>query len=67
MQDHSVVSIISFLLTFFCYLSITLPVLLPWLLALWHRIRDSQKALPKGETKAPYCQGCSILKNTIVI
>jgi len=66
MSDHSATSILPFLLTFFCYLIVIviLPVLLIWLPELLRRrTSDEQKALPRGETKAPYCPACEAEKD----
>ena len=67
MLDHSVISILPYLLTFCCYLIVILPLLLIWLpeLIQWRsprrgalRASDVQKALLDGPTKAPSCPAC---------
>ena len=67
MLDHSAGSILPFLLTFFCYLIVLLPLLLIWLPELLgRRARDGQEAsLPDGATEAPYCPACQAEKGQI--
>lgn len=71
MLDHSVISILPYLLTFCCYLIVILPLLLIWLpeLIQWRsprrgalRASDVQKAFPDGPTKAPSCPACEAEK-----
>lgn len=65
MHDHSAISILPFLLTIFCYLMVTLPLLLIWLPELLQRrSSDGQEALPDGVTKAPHCPACEAEKKT---
>jgi hypothetical protein len=51
MLDHSAVSILPFLLTFFSFLIVILPLLLIW--------------LPDGATEAPCCPACQAEKDQI--
>jgi IS1 family transposase/transposase-like protein len=64
MLDHSAASILPFLLTFFCYLIVILPLLLIWLpeLLRW-RSSAGQEALLEGLTEAPYCPACEAAKD----
>lgn len=59
MLDHSAVSILPSLLTFFCDLIVILSLLLIWLpVLLRQRASAGQEARPEGLTQAPCCPAC---------